>query len=99
VWSYCSKESLIIQRNAVDPKKGDLFLTTCFTPIVANLLNNGYIGTSQASPHVSGLAALLVAENGKGNPEKIKALIQKSGVRFDKNFGRSRIDVKNALGL
>jgi subtilisin family serine protease len=99
VWSYCSKESLIIQRNKLDPKKGDIFLTTCFTPIVANLLNNGYIGTSQASPHVSGLAALLVAENGKGNPEKIKSLIQKSGVRFDKNFGRSRIDVKNALGI
>jgi subtilisin family serine protease len=95
VWSYCAKQSLIIRRNAIDPKKGDLFLTTCFT----RRLNNGYIGTSQAAPHVTGLAALLIAENGRGNPAAIKKLIQKSGVPIDKAFGRSRIDVKNALGL
>ena len=99
VWSYCAKQSLIIQRNKIDPKKGDLFLTTCYTTNVNNLLNNGYIGTSQAAPHVAGLAALLIAENGKRNPEQIKKLIQKSGDPIDKAFGRSRINVRNALGL
>lgn len=99
VWSYCAKDLLIIQRNKVDPKKGDLFLTTCFTSNVNLLRNNAYIGTSQASPHVAGLAALLIAENGKGNPQQIKQLIQKSGDPLDKAFGRSRINVKNALGI
>jgi subtilisin family serine protease len=99
VWSYCAKQLLIIRRNALDPKKGDLFLTTCFTSNVNLLLNNGYIGTSQAAPHVAGLAALLIAENGKGNPAAIKKLIQNSGVPIDRSFGRSRIDVKKALGL
>jgi hypothetical protein len=96
VWSYCAKQSLIIQRSAADPKKGVLFLTTCFT----RLRNQGYVGTSQAAPHVAGLAALLIAEKiGKGNPAAIKRLIQTSGVPIDKAFGGSRIDVKNALGL
>ena len=95
VWSYCAKQSLIIRRSTADPKKGVLFLTTCFN----RRLNNGYIGTSQAAPHVAGLAALLIAENGKGNPAAIKKLIQRSGVPIDKAFGGTRIDVKNALGL
>jgi lantibiotic leader peptide-processing serine protease len=100
VWSYCAKQSLIIERNEADPTKGDLFLTTCFTANTnASLLNNGYIGTSQASPHVAGLAALLIAENGKGNPNLIKQLIQKSGAATSRDVGRGRIDVKAALGL
>ena len=96
VWSYCAKQSLIIQRSTADPKKGVLFLTACFS----RRLNNGYIGTSQAAPHVAGLAALLIADKiGKGNPMAVKQLIQTSGVPIDRAFGGSRIDVKNALGL
>jgi subtilisin family serine protease len=100
VWSYCAKQSLIIQRNAKDPTLGDLFLTTCFQNNPANLMNNGYVGTSQAAPHVTGLAALLIAENGKGMPQKIKQLIQRSAVipeDWDKAFGSGRIDVAAAL--
>lgn len=102
VWSYCSKESLIIQRDPKDPTKGKVFLTTCLQSDPTKLLNNGYIGTSQASPHVAGLAALLVAENGKGQPQKIKQLIQQSAVTptgWSKSFGRGRIDVAASLGL
>jgi len=94
VWSYCAKQTLVIQKNA-DGVHGDLFLTSC---IAGNRLT-GFIGTSQASPHVAGLAALLIAENGKGNPNQIKNLIQKSAVGTDRSLGRGRISVSNALGL
>jgi len=63
----------------------------------------GYIGTSQASPHVAGLAALLVAEYGKGNPTQIKHLIESSGDAMDPAlngaFGNTRINAQRALGL
>lgn len=94
VWSFCAKHRLIIQKN-VDGVNGNLFLTAC---VAGNRLT-GFIGTSQASPHVAGLAALLIAENGKGNPQQIKRLIQKSADPIDGAFGRGRISVKNALGL
>ena len=63
----------------------------------------GYIGTSQAAPHVSGLAALLVAEYGKGNPTFIKQQIEQTGddmdLAFNGAFGNTRINVQRALGL
>jgi subtilisin family serine protease len=94
VWSFCAKQTIVIQK-AADGVHGNLFITNC---IAGNRLT-GFIGTSQASPHVAGLAALLVAENGKGNPQRVKQIIQQSGVVVNKALGRSRIDVKNALGL
>jgi subtilisin family serine protease len=62
------------------------------------------VGTSQAAPHVAGLAALLVAEMGKDKPAQIKARIQQSAVDAgqtgtDPYFGKGRIDVARALGL
>lgn len=73
-------------------------------PCIAGNRIAGEIGTSQASPHVAGLAALLVAEQGKGKPSQIKAAIRKSAVDLgspgtDPQFGHGRIDVANALGL
>jgi subtilisin family serine protease len=94
VWSYCAKQTLIIQK-AADGVHGDLFLTNC---INGNRLT-GDIGTSQASPHVAGLAALLIAEKGKMAPQRIKQIVQQSGFATDKALGRGRIDVKAALGL
>jgi subtilisin family serine protease len=94
VWSFCAKHTLVIQRNT-DGVHGDLFLTSCFG---GNRLT-GFIGTSQASPHVAGLAALLMAEKGVSNPTQIKQLILKSGAPINSQLGRGRIDVAAALGL
>lgn len=95
VWSYCSKTTLA-------------GFTSAGVPVLAgcqagNRLT-GLIGTSQATPHVSGLAALLVAENGHGNPARIKHLIEQSADDLgqpgtDPYYGRGRINVARALGL
>ena len=47
VWSYCAKHTIVVQN-------GQLFLAGCQA---GNRLT-GYVGTSQASPHVAGLLAL-----------------------------------------
>lgn len=64
----------------------------------------GFIGTSQATPHVAGLAASLMAEKGTGNPSLIKSAIEKSADDLgqpgtDPFYGRGRINVANAFGL
>lgn len=67
------------------------------------LFVNGGIGTSGSSPHVAGLAALLVERLGR-NPGQIRTTIQqtaddlgKPGV--DPQYGKGRINVPRALGL
>jgi lantibiotic leader peptide-processing serine protease len=93
VWSLCS-------RTTITGFAGGAPITPC---IGGNIIT-GAIGTSQASPHVAGLAALLVAEQGHGRPSQVKASILKSAVDLgqpgtDPYFGRGRIDVARALGL
>lgn len=95
VWSYCSKT--VIARFTAS---GAPVLTAC----AAGNRISGFIGTSQASPHVSGLAALLVAEYGAGNPSQIKNRIEQSALDLgepgtDPYYGKGRIDVASALGL
>jgi subtilisin family serine protease len=100
VWSYCSKTriggwTITITVPPAPPVNPVPNPTVC---AAGNRLS-GFIGTSQAAPHVAGLAALLVAEYGPGQPETIKHLIEQSGDQVDPAFGRSRINVKTALGL
>lgn len=95
VWSYCPKDRIAGLTTAGVP-----VLTSC---AAGNRLS-GYIGTSQATPHVAGLAALLVAEHGHGNPSQIKHLIEQSADDLgqpgtDPQYGRGRINVAKALGL
>jgi subtilisin family serine protease len=64
----------------------------------------GYAGTSQAAPHVAGLAALLVERLGKNNPDAVKdALINSvddlGAPGKDDYYGWGRINVAKALGL
>jgi subtilisin family serine protease len=95
VWSFCTK-TLIAGFTA----SGTPILTSC---TAGNRLS-GFIGTSQATPHVAGLAALLVAERGHGQPQQIKHLIEQSADDLgqpgtDPYFGRGRINVAKALGF
>jgi subtilisin family serine protease len=95
VWSYCSKTTI-----AGFTATGTPVLTVC---VFGNRLT-GEIGTSQATPHVAGLAALLVAKYGHGRPEQIRNQIQQSAIDAgapgtDPFFGRGRINVAKALGL
>ena len=61
-------------------------------------------GTSFAAPTVAGLAALLVAQLGHGNPALIRARILESADDLgepgtDPQYGRGRINIARALGL
>jgi subtilisin family serine protease len=64
----------------------------------------GLIGTSQATPHVSGLAALLVEDIGHGKPSQVKARLQQTAddlgqAGTDPFYGKGRINVPRAEGL
>jgi subtilisin family serine protease len=64
----------------------------------------GSNGTSMASPHVSGLAALLVETVGKDRPSQIKAILQQTADDLgqpgtDPAYGKGKINVPAAIGL
>jgi subtilisin family serine protease len=93
VWSLCSKTYISGTSGGVP-----------VTPCLAGNRIIGEIGTSQASPHVAGLAALLVSQQGHGRPSQIKNAILQSAIDLgqpgtDPFYGRGRIDVAQALGL
>ena len=61
-------------------------------------------GTSFAAPTVAGLAALLVAQLGHGNPARIRARILQSAddlgdAGVDPYYGKGRINISRALGI
>jgi subtilisin family serine protease len=63
----------------------------------------GVAGTSQATPHVTGLAALIAGQVGH-NPSQIAAQISRSADQLglggnSKPYGAGRINVARAMGL
>lgn len=63
----------------------------------------GINGTSMASPHATGLAALLIEDHGR-NPGPIRAALQRSSDDLGQNgndpiYGQGRINVARAMGL
>ncbi|WP_420126195.1 S8 family serine peptidase [Longimicrobium sp.] len=96
VWSLCARYVIAGYTATGAP---------ILTPCAAGNRLNGLVGTSQATPHVTGLAALLMAEHGTRNqPSAVKHAIERSAVDLgatstDPYFGRGRIDVARALGL
>jgi lantibiotic leader peptide-processing serine protease len=94
VWSYCSKTRLAFDASG----------NPAFAGCQAGNRLTGYIGTSQATPHVAGLAALLVSVQGHGHPAQIANAIQQSADDLGQNgadpyYGKGRINVARALGL
>lgn len=96
VWQACSTTRLNYAATT-----GTYSRNVCATtaPRVA-----GFVGTSMAAPHVSGLAALLVQRVGKNNVAQLRAAIEQSAADLgaagvDKFYGKGRIDAAKAMGL
>ncbi len=88
VWSMCPRNLI----SAISP-------TGVLTrPCSAGNRVNGYAGTSQASPHVAGLAALVVGHVGPNNPSAVVHAIIRGADDLgdagrDDIYGRGRINV------
>jgi len=64
----------------------------------------GVAGTSQAAPHASGVAALIVDEIGSGRAAQVKAHLQQTADDLgrpstDPYFGKGRVNAAAAIGL
>jgi subtilisin family serine protease len=101
VWSYCAKHTA-----ATDADDNPIFDPTG-RPLLGGCETGGFLtgmlGTSQATPHVAGLAALIMADQGV-DAFKAKQLLIKSADDLgqpgtDPYFGHGRINVARAVGL
>lgn len=95
VSSVCARHALSVS--------GGVATTPCNAP-PGFFATRGYAGTSQAAPHVAGLAAQIIAQKGRMNPSQIKYTIVKSADDLgapgaDPYYGQGRINVAKALGL
>ena len=77
-----------------------------FSTDIDNSLNGivGFCGTSMASPHVAGLAALLLSADSSLTPAQVRQAIRDGAIDlgspgFDSVYGHGRIDAINSLAL
>jgi subtilisin family serine protease len=99
VWSSCSTTALDF--GTLTPGPGDppigLFCPPPFLPVV------GFVGTSQAAPHVTGLAASLASQGIRGASQLRAAILRGADdlgtPGTDPFYGRGRIDVAASLGV
>jgi subtilisin family serine protease len=95
VWGACATTAGEFDQN------GNFVLSECAGP--GNWFA-GSLGTSNASPQVAGLAALLVSQLGHGKSAQVQAAIETSADDLGKPgvdpfYGKGRINVARALGL
>ncbi len=113
VWAACSKTGLTFVEPPVPPGSPPgtpppppFYRKNTCSNNPNSTYASGFIGTSMASPHVAGLAALLVEQLGR-SPEEIKSTLARTSddiVDFGKPgkddfYGHGRINVPAALGL
>ena len=102
VWSYCAKTRIggwTIPAATIPPTVPPPPHIPVLTVCAAGNRLTANIGTSQAAPHVAGLAALLVDKYGRGHPADIKRYIIDSADPIAAAYGEGRINVARALGL
>lgn len=85
---------------------GDGVLQNTFNPSTQNTKDFGYWffqGTSMAAPHVSGVAALLIANNTSLSPDEVRNILQSTAADLgdegrDDHYGYGLINAAAALG-
>ena len=90
VWLTCSRQSLVLTGNPRPCGEGKLVWES--------------FGTSFGAGATSGLAALLVSKMGHGQPDLIRAVIERSAddlgqIGRDPYFGRGRINIARAVAM
>ena len=92
IWSMCSRTTVILDAGG----------NPIATPFTSGTFVCGAVGTSLSAPHVTGLAALLLAEDGKIGQMRLSNLITTRAVDLGKPgrdplYGWGHIDVPVAL--